>query len=122
MDSIYGNDLDPMQKGRKMFGFEAKRQRIKVSHSPSTMDQNQDIEVFISGLDDNDVIVPGSIYLNFDINLTSTKKDRYIVNNLGKAIIDKVVISFCGREVQSIEDFDIWNLYKFLLKEGIFIY
>ena len=50
----------------------------------------------------NDVIVPGTSMLSFKVNLSSSggsaDANRTIVNNLGRAIVSKVVVKLEGQE------------------------
>ena len=112
MSSFYGSEINPYNKYRERFGFKAERRHVKISHTPSTIDQNQDLEVRLPNLGKNDVIVPSSLQLTFDLNLTSTLNTRYIVNNIGRALVKKMTINFEGNEVQSIQDSNVWMLYK----------
>ena len=57
---LYGDDINPMKVVREKFGFKAERQHVKVSHNPSTIDENQDLEVRFPNLGKNDVIVPNT--------------------------------------------------------------
>ena len=111
-DSINGRDLDPQAKSREMFAIKASRQSVHVSYNPSTIDQNETLRIRMPYLGTHNAIVPGLLKVGFDLELTSTKTDRYIVNNLGRSIIDKIEISFEGENVQAISDYDIWNLYQ----------
>ena len=59
----------------------------------------------------NDLIVPGTAKLTFDITLASTNKNRTLVKNIGRAIIKKFVVRFDGTEVLSIDDYDVLMCY-----------
>ena len=59
-------------------------------------------------LGSNDVIIPGTANLSFDIKLESkvdTKKTS--ASNIGRAIFKKLAVKFEGNEILSIDDFDI---------------
>ena len=109
---MYGSTLDVNKEFRRRFGFKAPKQHIKISHTPSTIDENQDLHVKIPNRGINDVIVPDSLKLTFDLELTSSVNTRYAVNNIGKALITKLTISFEGNEIQSIQNFDIWQTFN----------
>ena len=69
-------------------GIEGIRQKVIVTHNPSTIDQNQDLLVRFPNLGSNDIIVPGTANLSFNIELTSTSDpNRTLVSNIGRAII-----------------------------------
>ena len=65
----------------------------------------------------NDVIVPGTANLSFNIELTSTADPkRKLVSNVGRAIIQKLAVKFEGNEILCIDDFDIFACYRDLWK------
>ena len=111
MSSIYGN-LDISKNHRQRFGFKADRQHVKISHTPSTIDQNQELEVRIPNLGNNNVMIPSSLKLTFDIELISSLLTVYIVNNLAKALITQLSVNYEGNEIFTIQDFDIWQIIK----------
>ena len=108
----YGSSLDIYKNYRERFRVKANKQHVKIYHTPSTIDQNQDLRVYIPNLGKNDVMIPNSLKLTFDFDLKSSLNTSYIVNDLGKCLITKMTISFNGKEIQSIQDFDIWQLYN----------
>ena len=112
MSAIYGKKLDIDKSYRERFAFKADSQHVKISHTPSTIDQNQDLEVRIPNLGENNVMVPGSLKLTFDLEITSSLNTRYSVNNLAKALITQMSVNYEGNEINTIQDFDIWQLYN----------
>ena len=97
---------------KKKYAVKAHRQHVIISHNPSTIDQNEDLEVRIPNLGEGDVIIPSSLELSFDIELTSTANTRHVVNNMCKALITKLDINYEGNEIQSIQNFDIFQIYR----------
>ena len=84
---------------------------IHVSHTPSTIDQNQDLEVRLPNLGASDVMVPGTLKLYFTLELTSSDTGRYLVNNICKAIIQNLKIVFEGNIIQDLQDYNIIAVY-----------
>ena len=86
---------------------------LLISNNPSTIDEGQRHIVSFPNIGPHDVIVPGTARLSFRITLESdTDANRTIVNNLGRAIITKIVIRLDGREIQSIDDADVFYCYS----------
>ena len=84
----YGKQLKPYCSLRMPNGIEGIRQKVIVTHNPSTIDQNQDLLVRFPNLGRDDVIIPGTVNLSFNIELTSTADlNRTLVSNIGRAII-----------------------------------
>ena len=62
-------------------------------------------------LKENQVIIPGSMKLTFNITLAGTDVNRTLVKNLGRNIIRKLIVKLKGNEIISINDYDILYSY-----------
>ena len=62
-------------------------------------------------LKENQVIIPGTTKLTFNITLAGTDVNRTLVGNLGRNIIRKLVVKLEGNEIVSIDDYDIFYSY-----------
>ena len=85
---------------------------VIVTHNPSDIDQNQLLLVSFPNLGSDDVVIPGTANLSFNIELSSTADgNRTLVSNIGRAIIKKLAVKFEGNEILSIDDFEIFACY-----------
>ncbi len=109
--SSYGDKLNPYRKLREPRGVKGIRQSVVITNNPSTIDQNQQLLVRFPNLSNNDVIVPRSVRLAFEIELKSTDANATVYQNIGRAIIKKTTIRISGNEVMSIDDSDIYHCY-----------
>ena len=113
----YKKRLNPERSLRTPEGIEGIRQKVIVSHNPSEIDQNQLLLVRFPNLGSDDVIIPGTANLCFNIELTSTADpNRTLVSNIGRAIIKKLVVNFEGNEILSIDNYDVFACYRDLWK------
>ena len=113
----YRKQLNPEHSLRTPEGIKEARQKVIVTHSPSEIDQNQELLVRFLNLGSNDVIIPGMANLSFNIELTSAiDANRTLVSNIGRAIIKKLVVKFEGNEIMSVDDFDVLACYQDLWK------
>ena len=62
-------------------------------------------------LKENQVIIPGTMKLTFNITLVGTDVNRTPVGNLGRNIIRKLVVKLEGNENVSIDDYDVLYSY-----------
>ena len=62
-------------------------------------------------LKENQVIIPGTTKLTFNIALAGTDVNRTLVKNLGRNIIRKLVVKLDGNEIISIDDYDVLFSY-----------
>ena len=83
-------------------------------HNLSVINQNQLLLVRFLNLGSNDVIIPGTANLSFNIELSSTadpKRVLVLVSNVGRAIIKKLAVKFEGNEILGVDDFDKFACY-----------
>ena len=62
-------------------------------------------------LKENQLIIPSTTKLNFNISLVGTDVNRTLVGNLGRNIIRNLVVNLEGNEIISINDYDVLYLY-----------
>ena len=108
----YRTKLNPEHSLQKPKGIKGTRQKVIVTHNPSEIDQNQMLMVRLPNLGSDDVIIPGTANLSFNIKLDSTAdKNRTLVSNIGRAIVKKLAVKFEGNEILSIGDYDVFACY-----------
>ena len=113
----YGKQLNPERSLRTRKGIKGTRQKVIVTHNPSEIDQNQELLVRFPNLGSDDVIVPGTANLSFNIELSSTTDpNRTLVSNIGRAVMKKLAVKFEGNEILSMDDFDTFACYRDLWK------
>ena len=105
----YGNKLNPERSLRTAKGIKGTRQKVIVNHNPSEIDQNQLLLVRFPNLGSDDVIIPGTANLSFNIELSAiADAKRMLVSNVGRAIIKKSAVKFEGNEILRVDNFDIF--------------
>ena len=113
----YRNKLNPESSLRMPKGIKGTRQKVIVTHNPSEIDEAQLLEVKFPNLGSDDFIIPGTVNLSFNIELTSTADPkRMLVSNIGRAIIKKLAMKFEGNEKMSIDNFGVLACYQDLWK------
>ena len=113
----YGKRLNPECSLRTPKGIKGTRQKVIVTHNPSEIDQAQELLVRFPNLGSDDVIIPGTTNLSFNIELTSAvDANRTLVSNIGRAIMKKLAVKFEGNVIMSIDDFDVFACYQDLWK------
>ena len=70
-------------------------------------------------LNENEVIVPGSLALRFNIDLNGGHANNFLVDNIGRALVDKLVVKYSGTILQDTVGYDIYKIFEdlFLSKE-----
>ena len=106
-----GDKLNPQRSYRRGFAIKGSRQHIIKTNNPSTIGPNELLTVCFPDLKENQLIIPSTTKLTFNISLAGTDVNRTLVGNLGRNIIRKLVVKLEGNEVISIDDYDILYSY-----------
>ena len=106
-----GDKLNPQRSYRKGFALKGLRQHIIKTNNPSTIGQDELLTVRFPDLKENQLIIPGTTKLTFNISLVGTDVNRTLAKNLGRNIIRKLVVKLEGNEIISIDDYDVLYSY-----------
>ena len=106
-----GDKLNPQRSYRKGFALKGLRQHIIKTNNPSTIGPGELLTVRFPDLKENQVTIPKTTKLTFNIVLAGTDKTRTLVKNLGRNIIRKLVVKLEGNEIISIDDYDVLYSY-----------
>ena len=106
-----GDKLNPQRSYRKGFALKGLNQHIKKTSNPSTIGPGELLTVRFPDLKENQVIIPGTTKLTFNISLAGTDVNRTLVGNLSRNIIRKLIVKLEGNEIISIDDYDILYSY-----------
>ena len=108
----YGKQLNPERSLRTPKGIKGTRQKVIVTNNPSEIDQAQELLVRFPNLGSDDVIIPGTTNLSFNIELSSASYlNRTLVSNIDRAIVKKLAVKFEGNEIMSVDDYDLFACY-----------
>ena len=91
--------------------MKAERTVKRITFNPTSANPGETLYVSVPKLDVNEVIVAGSLALVFDINLklTGAHANNYLVQNVSRALVNKLAVKFAAATVQ---DTDSYNIYK----------
>ena len=106
-----GDKLNPQRSYRKGFALKGLRHHIIKTNSPSTIGPDELLTVRFPDLKENQVIIPGTTKLTFNITLAGTAVNRTLVGNIGRSIIRKLIVKLEGNEIVSIDDYDVLYSY-----------
>ena len=106
-----GDKLNPQRFYRKGFALKGLCQHIIKTNNPSTIGPGELLTVRFPNLKENQVIIPGTTKLTFNITLVGIDVNRTLVENLGINVIRKLVVKLEGNEITSIEDYDVLYSY-----------
>ena len=113
----YRKRLNPECSLRMPKGMKETRQKVIVTHNPREIGHAQELLVRFPNLGSDDVIIPGTANLSFNIELTSAvDANRILVSNIGRTIIKKLAVKFEGNEIMSVDNFNVFACYRDLWK------
>ena len=106
-----GDKLNPQKSYRKGFALKGLHHHIIKTNNPSTIGPDELLTVRFPDLKENQVIIPSTTKLTFNISLAGTDVNRTLVGNLGRNIIRKLVVKLEGNEIISTDDYDVLYSY-----------
>ena len=109
--SIYG-ELNPEPEHRTQFAFKGKREHIVKFNIPNIGYPNQHIHVEIPAGSRDQIIVPDSLKITFNLEVESKDKTRSVVNNVGRALVKKKVLMLGSKEIDTVNQSYIYDTYK----------
>ena len=116
MSTMY--ETDPHRSEREKFKYNnnGKRTFSVIMNDIQTVSPGQKIIVRIPKLGENQVIIPGTMRLAFDLTLSSTGTNadlnRTIVKNIGRNIIKQIKIKLNGKEVFNLDECNTFYMWK----------
>ena len=106
-----GDRLNPQRSYRKGFALKGLCQHIIKTNNPSTIGPGELLTVRFLDLKENQVIIPSTMKLTFNISLADTDVNKTLAGNLGRNIIRKLVMKLEGNEFISTDDYDVLYSY-----------
>jgi hypothetical protein len=107
----FGSKLSLSRKERNPRGVKAKRIHYSVNYNLSTLQSGSMLLAKIPSLAPNRLLVPGSMKLVFNINITSDT-NSWFVNNLAANLITRVEVKWGTKSQLHINKFDVLQTYK----------
>ena len=123
--------LLPSHSEKVLGAMKAERTVKRITFNPTEANPGETLYVSVPKLAVNEVIVAGSLALVFNINLklTGAHANNYLVQNVSRALVDKLVVKFAANTVQDMDGYDIYKIFEDLflsmderanmLREGI---
>ena len=87
---------------------------------PNIAYPNQHIDIEIPHGSRDHVIIPDIVKITFNLDVESGDKARSVVNNVGRTLVKKKVLMLGSKEIDMINNSDIYDTYKdlYLSKNG----
>ena len=116
MSLTVSEKINPNRVPREPFGLKAESSLNRITFDRSSHNPEETIRVIIPKLADDVVIVPGSVKLVFDLEV-SGHVNNTVVNNIGRNLVKKLKVLFGGETLQETERYDLFQTYHDLFLE-----
>ena len=104
--------LLPSHSEKTLHAMPAERTVKRITFNPSEAKPGETLYVSVPKLKVNEVIVSGSLALVFNISLSGGHANNYLVQNVSRALVDKLHVRFAATPVQSTDGYDIYKIFE----------
>ena len=98
--------------------MKAPRSVKRITFNPSEANPGETLYVHVPKLNENEVVVPGSLALRFDIDLSGGHANNFLVQNVSRALERKMVVKFEGDTIEDTVDYDVYKTFSDLFLPG----
>ena len=105
-------NLLPSHSVKTLGAMKAERIVKRITFNPTEANPGDRLSVSVPKLNQDEVIVPGSLALLFNIDITDGHADNYLVQNVSRALIDRFTVKFAGTVVQDTNGYDICKIFE----------
>ena len=96
MEKEVSYKLLPSHNEKTLNSMKAPRTVKRITFNPSEANPGETLNVHAPKLNENEVIVPNSLALIFDIDLSGGHANNFLVQNVSRALVEKLVVKFAG--------------------------
>ena len=107
-------NLLPSHSEKTLGAMKAERTVKRITFNPSKAEPGETLQCFVSvpKRSEHEVLVSGSLALVFNINLSGGHANNYLVQNVSRALVDKLAVKFAATIVQATDGYDIYKIFE----------
>ena len=90
-------NLRPSHNEKTLNAMKAPRAVKRITFNSSEANPGETLNVHVPKLNENEVILPNSLALIFNIDLSGGHPNNFLVRNVSRALVEKLVVKFFGR-------------------------
>ena len=105
-------NLLPSHSVKTLGAMKAERTVKRITFNPTEANPGNRLYISVPKLNEEEVIVPGSLALLFNIDLTGGHANNYLVRNVSRVLIDRFTVKFAGTVVQDTNGYDIYKIFE----------
>jgi len=92
--------------------MKAKREVNRITFGSTEANPGDKLYISVPKLNENEVLVPGSLALRFDIDLSGGHANNFLVQNVTRALVDKLVVNFGDTVLQDTVGYGIYKIFE----------
>ena len=119
MSKSISEKIDPNRMPKQPFGLKAESTSHRTTFNPSSANPGETLTIYIPKLPGNNVIVPNSVRLAFNLDIIGGEANDTVVDNVGRNLVYNLKVSLDGETLHDVARYDMFSTYHdlFLSKE-----
>jgi len=106
------DSLLPTHSSKTLNAIKAPRTVKRITFDKSDASPGETLYVRVPKLNEDEVLVPGSLGLRFDIDISGSHANNYLVQNVSRALVSRMVVKFAGTDLQDTDGYDLYKIYE----------
>ena len=106
------DSLHPVYTRKTLNAMKVPRITKRITFNVLEASPGDTLNVNVPKLNKNEVLVPGSLALRFNINLSGGHANNFFVQNVSRALVKKMVVKFAGTILQDTNGYDLFKIYE----------
>ena len=99
--------------------MKAPRSVKRITFNPSEANPGETLYVHVPKLNKNEVLVPSSLALRFDIDLSGGHANNFLVQNVSRALVSQMTVKFGGTTLEETVKYDVYKTFSVLFLPGV---
>ena len=104
--------LRPTHNEKNLGAMKAERTVKRITFDHSEASPSATLYVSVPKLNENEVLVPGLLPLLFNIDMDGRHANNFLVQNVMRALVDKLVVKYVGTILQDTVGYDIFKIWE----------
>ena len=98
--------------------MKAPRYVKRITFNPSEANPGETLRVHVPKLNENEVLVPCSLALRFEIDLSGGHANNFLVQNVSRVLVSRMTVNFGGTTLEDTTDYDVHKTFSDLFLPG----
>ena len=104
-------NLLPTHSEKTIKSMKATYAAKRITFDRSEANPGDTLDVNVPKLNENEVFVPGSLALRFDIDLSGGHHNNFLVQNVSRALVSQLLVKFGGTTLDDTVDYDMYKIF-----------